>query len=234
MSNNSLPLPKSTSLEDALRGHKAVRESLTHQVYNKLRTAIVLGHLAPNTRLAQVEIANQMGTSQAPVREALRQLERDGLVEYRPRSGTFVAELSGDKVFEVFSIRSMVESFAVRRAIAHFDSHKRDILNQLIDQMYHAADQDDLLAVVEYDLEFHRCLCRWAEHLALLNIWNPLYAQIQRYLIQTQRHHFPDLHSIAKTHLIIVEAMCQGNPDEAAQIIEEHVMQWARQEPWNK
>lgn len=234
MSNDPLPLSNSTSLEDALRGHPAVRESLTHQVYNKLRTAIVLGQLVPNTRLAQVEIANQMGTSQAPVREALRQLERDGLVEYRLRSGAFVAELSGDKVFEVFSIRSLVESFAVRRAITHFDSHKRDTLNQLIDQMYRAADQDDLFALVEYDLEFHCCLCRWADHPALLNIWNPLYAQIQRYLIQTQRHHFPNLRDIAKTHEAIVEAMCEGNADEAARVIEEHVMQWARREPRNK
>ncbi|NJN92840.1 MAG: GntR family transcriptional regulator [Anaerolineales bacterium] len=234
MSNNLLPLSNLTSLEDALQGPKAVRESLTHQVYNKLRTAIVLSKLAPNTRLAQVEIAKQMGTSQAPVREALRQLERDGLVEYRPRSGTFVAELSGDKVFEVFSIRNMVECFAVRRAIVHFDGDKRDILNQLIEQMYRAADRDDLFTVVEYDLEFHRCLCRWAEHPALLNIWNPLYAQIQRYLIQTQRHHFPNLRDIAKTHKAIVEAMCEGNADEAARVIEEHVMQWARRELRNK
>ncbi len=234
MSDTSLPSPGPTTLGDALRGHRAVRESLAHQVYTKLRTAIVLGQLTPNTRLAQVEIANQMGTSQSPVREALRQLERDGLVEYRPRSGMFVGEFSGDKAFEVFSIRNMVECFAVRRAITRFNSEKRDFLNQLIDQMYRAAGQDDLMTLVDHDLEFHRSLCKWAEHPALLNIWNPLYAQIQRYLIQTQRYRFPDLHDIARTHHAIVDALCQGNPDEAARVIEEHVMMWARREPWNK
>jgi DNA-binding GntR family transcriptional regulator len=216
------------SLEDALRGHRAVRESLANQVYNKLRAAIILGNLSPNTRLAQVEIASQMGTSQAPVREALRQLERDGLVEHRPRSGVFVAELSGDKNFELFSIRSLVESFAIRRAVAHFDSQKCDTMNELINQMYRAADHDDLISLVDYDLAFHRCICEWSEHLVLLNIWNPLYAQIQRHLIQTQRLRFPDLHDIAKTHHPIVEAMCQGDPDEAARVVEAHVMMWAR------
>jgi DNA-binding GntR family transcriptional regulator len=230
MSDSAAALPNSMSLEDALRGHKAVRESLADQVYNKLRAEIILSNLSPNTHLAQAEIAKQMGTSQAPVREALRQLERDGLVEYRPRSGVFVAELSGDKLFELFAIRSLVETFAIRRAVVHFDRQKCDTMNELIDQMYRAADLDDLVLLVDYDLAFHRCICEWSEHLALLNLWNPLYAQIQRHLIQTQRLHFPDLHDIAKTHHVIVETMCQGDADEAARVVEAHVMMWVKQE----
>src|SRR5215470_12665444 len=86
--------------------------SLPDQVYEHLRRAIISAELPPGEKLIELEIAAQMGTSQGPVREALQRLERDGLVERRARSATFVTSISPDEMYELFSIRSVIEGFA--------------------------------------------------------------------------------------------------------------------------
>jgi DNA-binding GntR family transcriptional regulator len=91
--------------------------SLADQVYAYLRTAIISEQLAPNARIVELEIANTMGTSQGPVREALQRLEREGLVTKQPHSAIFVTTVSIDEMYELFSIRSVIEaSPSARRA----------------------------------------------------------------------------------------------------------------------
>lgn len=210
--------------ESSRRTGQIMGGSLADQVHTYLRTAIILGDLKPGERLAQTDIATQMGTSQAPVREAFQRLERDGLVERHPRSGHFVTNISPDEMYELFSIRSSVERFAVRRTVKKISSAQCNRLEALIEQMHQAALQDDMMLLVENDLTFHQQICEWSGNSTLLKVWTPLYSQIQRFVVQTHRHYFDDLVEIAKTHYPIVETLRQGNPDEAARIIDEHVM----------
>lgn len=198
--------------------------SLADQVHTYLRTAIILGELKPGERLAQTDIAAQMGTSQAPVREAFQRLERDGLVNRHPRSGHFVTDISADEMYELFSIRSSVERFAIRRAIKNITATQCNQLDRLIAQMHQAASQDDMMLLVENDLAFHQQICEWSGNNTLLKVWTPLYSQIQRFVVQTHRQYFNDLVEIASTHYPIVESLRAEDPDEAAQIIDEHVM----------
>src|SRR5215470_19708501 len=95
-----------------LQPRTAKLASLSDQVYEHLRLAIIHTDLVPGEKLVELEIAAQMGTSQGPVREALQRLERDGLVERRARSATFVTSISPDEMYELFSIRSVIEGFA--------------------------------------------------------------------------------------------------------------------------
>src|SRR3954453_21086728 len=90
--------------------------SLPDQVYEHLRRAIVTAQLKPGEKLVELEIAAQMGTSQGPVREALQRLERDGLFERQARIATYVSSISMDEMYELFSVRSVIEGFAIRRA----------------------------------------------------------------------------------------------------------------------
>src|ERR1041385_1952555 len=90
--------------------------SLSNQVYDYLRTAIICADLPPGAKLVELDIAAQMGTSQGPVREALQRLERDGLVERQARSATYVSRISIDEMYELFSVRTVIEGYAIRRA----------------------------------------------------------------------------------------------------------------------
>lgn len=93
---------------------RATLGSLATQVYEQLRSAIIRGELAPDSKLVELEIAQKMGTSQGTVREALQRLEREGLVERRSHRGTYVTILSLSEIHESFVIRSTIEGFAAR------------------------------------------------------------------------------------------------------------------------
>src|SRR6185436_6452712 len=90
--------------------------SLSDQVYEQLRSSIISAERNPGEKLVELEIAAQMGTSQGPVREALQRLERDGLVERQARSATYVSSISMDEMYELFSVRSVIEGYAIQRA----------------------------------------------------------------------------------------------------------------------
>src|SRR5688500_17195627 len=98
--------------------------SLSDQVYEHLRLAIICQELPPGEKLVELDIAAQRGTSQGPVREALQRLERDGLVQRRARSATFVTPISMDEVYEMFSIRCDIEVFAAKRTAKHITSEQ--------------------------------------------------------------------------------------------------------------
>src|SRR5262245_8324192 len=207
-------------------------ESLADQIYGRLREEIIHGHFQPGKRLVELDIAAQMGTSQGPVREALQRLERDGLVERRVRSATFVADTSIGEIYELFSIRSLVESFAIRHTIARITPDQCDELQTLVEDMRRAGRADDMIALVEHDVEFHRRICEWSGSTTLFRTWMPLYSQIQRFIALTHRRYFPDLVELANTHQPIVEVLRGGDAEQAARIIQEHIMLiWSKVEP---
>jgi DNA-binding GntR family transcriptional regulator len=174
-------------------------ESLADQIYGRLREEIIHGRLQPGKRLVELDIAAQMGTSQGPVREALQRLERDGLVERRVRSATFVADISIGEIYELFSIRSLVENMRL------------------------ASRADDMILLVEHDLEFHRRICEWSGSATLFRTWMPLYSQIQRFIALMHRRYFPDLVELANTHQPRVEVLRGREAEEAARIIRSKV-----------
>jgi len=203
--------------------------SLADQIYGRLRGAIIRGQLHPGKRLVELEIAAQFGTSQGPVREALQRLERDGLVERRVRSATFVTDISVDEMHSLFSVRAMIEGFAVRYAASKITSEQCDELQALIENMRRAGHDEDMAVLVEHDMMFHRCICEWSGNTTLLRAWTPLYSQIQRFVTQTHQRYFPHLEEIAEMHQPIVDTLLSGNADEAADLLQKHIMLiWSR------
>src|SRR5580765_5044261 len=109
--------------------------SLSDQVYEQLRSSIISAERNPGEKLVELEIAAQMGTSQGPVREALQRLERDGLVERQARSATYVSSISMDEMYELFSVRSVIEGYAIRRAAQKITPEQCNYLESLIGEM---------------------------------------------------------------------------------------------------
>jgi DNA-binding GntR family transcriptional regulator len=171
-----------------------------------------------------LDIAAQMGTSQGPVREALQRLERTGLVQRRSHSATFVTALVLDEMYELFSIRSVIEGFAIRRTVACITPEQCDQLAHLTDLMREEGRREDMLGLTVYDLEFHRLICKWSGNATLLRAWDPLYSQIQRFVVRTHRNYFPSVTAVADTHDPIVAALRQHEVEKVTPLIQEHIM----------
>jgi DNA-binding GntR family transcriptional regulator len=206
--------------------------SLSDQVYDFLRTAIICAELSPGEKLVELEIAAQMGTSQGPVREALQRLERDGLVERRVRSATFVSTISIEEMYELFSIRSVIEGFAIRRTAHKITDKQCDQLEELVQKMAYAGSQNDLTTLAEYDMQFHRYIVEWSGSAGLQRAWTPLSGQIQRFIVQSHPEHYTDYVEVGTRHHPIVAALRQRDSESAAQAIQEHIMLiWPRINP---
>jgi DNA-binding GntR family transcriptional regulator len=197
--------------------------SLVDQVYESLRKSIFKGDLKDGDRIVELDIAQQMGISQGPVREALQRLDNDGLVERRARSATFVSTISIDKVFDLFEIRNAIESHAIHHTAKTITPNQIDELQALVDAMRMAAKIKDLISLTTTDIQFHQYLVEWSGDRTLLLSWMPLFSQIQRFKIRYHRHFFPNLEEIAEIHQPIINALCQHDVELATRLLSEHI-----------
>jgi DNA-binding GntR family transcriptional regulator len=170
-----------------------------------------------------MDIAQQMGISQGPVREALQRLDNDGLVERRARSATYVSSISIQEMFDLFEIRNTIETLAIRHTAQIISPNQVDELQSLVDAMRTAAKADDLITLTTYDIQFHKHICEWSGDRALLRSWMPLFSQIQRFKIRYHRHFFPDLVEIADIHQPMVDALRQHDVELSTRLLGEHI-----------
>lgn len=207
--------------------------SLSDQVYEHLRLAIVSAELQSGEKLVELDIAAQMGTSQGPVREALQRLERDGLVERRARSATFVTPILLDEMYELFSIRNVIEGFGAGRTARKITPEQCDELDELIQKMAQAGALKEIITLAEYDMQFHRRLVEWSGSAGLLRAWLPLSSQIERFIVHTHPLHYPDFVEVGRRHQPIVEALRNHDENSAIQAVQAHIMLiWSRINPY--
>jgi DNA-binding GntR family transcriptional regulator len=197
--------------------------SLRDQVADSIRRAIDAGVLSPGQRLVEAEIANQMGTSRAPVREAIRLLEQEGIVNNIPRRGSFIVKLENKDIEEIYSLRSVLESLAVREALPLSDEVLTE-LQGLVDEMYLAAETNDMVTLVERDLDFHKCIVINANHSRLLDVWQRMSAQLRLFLAMKDRL-YENPGDVAETHIPLLEALRDGDIEMAQSVLGEHIVE---------
>src|SRR6202011_3416497 len=146
-----------TDGRDGLR--PATRRMLGAEVTHALRQAILGGRYRPGEQITETEIAQQMGVSHGPVREALRELESEDLLVIEPHRGAFVKSFTASDIREVYQFRSAIETAAVTLAVQRSTDADLAQLDALIEQMRQASAASDLDGLIELDLEFHRVLC---------------------------------------------------------------------------
>jgi DNA-binding GntR family transcriptional regulator len=151
-------------------------QELTSTIYDSLRVAIVSGRLEPNGRINQDAVARELGCSKTPVREALRWLERDGLVKLEQNRGAFVAEFTDRDLFEIYELRELLEPHAA--AIACAVATRADVAN-LRDLRDRIAEiwNDDPMAAFELNREFHERLCAPCQNGLLLHLLGLVWSQ---------------------------------------------------------
>jgi DNA-binding GntR family transcriptional regulator len=130
-----------------------VHESLAQGVTRQIREAILDGRLAPGVRIRQEELAQRFGTSRIPVRDALRQLESEGLITLKPNSGAWVSRMDYDEYSELYRLREVVEPFAIAQSAPNMTDAILQRLTELADELERSAD--DLTRWLELDRRFH-------------------------------------------------------------------------------
>jgi DNA-binding GntR family transcriptional regulator len=197
--------------------------TLTDAVTDTIRNAILTGSLQPGARLVEVSIAKQMQMSRGPVREALRLLEKEGLVARIPRKGTCVASLTPEDVEEIYSFRSVVEGFAIRRAMHYVSPQDIDRISLLVEQIKQALLGNNRRTKNDLTLQVHREICKLSRHKRLLDAWTTIGHQIWLCSAIATHMELP-LPREMLTHQDLLDALQSNDPDFAERTIKEHIL----------
>ncbi len=200
--------------------HKSLREAALAAI----RQAISGGDLKPGQRLVESDIAEQMGISRAPVREALCQLETEGLVVSEPHRGTFVTEVSATDLWEIYTLRAAIERLAVRLVTEKASAEMLAQLQQAVADMAQAAHEGDLSRLAALDMSFHETLCRASGHSRLLATWLSMTAQIRIFIDLTSTLYLP-ADEVVCLHTEVVEHIQNGRAEEAGQSLARHILE---------
>jgi DNA-binding GntR family transcriptional regulator len=157
------------------------RKSLGEHVFESLKHSIVRGKISSGEWLVESHIAETLGISRTPVREAIHKLEREGLIERQPRGGFTVLGLERDDIEETFGIRSVLEGYAARLAAVKHDAQELEQLENKIDEFQNALDQKKMNLLPGINTEFHDLLYSLSKSPKLINMINGLHDQIYRY-----------------------------------------------------
>jgi DNA-binding GntR family transcriptional regulator len=197
--------------------------NLRDHIEQQISNAILKGVFRPGERLVESAIAETLGVSRAPVREALAALEREGIVMQIPRRGYFVVDLTDKDIEEIYSLRLMLEVGALRRAVERVTEEDLADLQRLVDELGDAArDQQDPEAIVALDLAFHQHLCHLADHSRLCAAWNSLRLQTQMLIGWTSKTHYRQPDQPRETHQRIVDTLREKDIEQGEAFLTEH------------
>jgi DNA-binding GntR family transcriptional regulator len=193
---------------------------LATAVTSALRESIIDGSLAPGQRLVETDLADRYDVSRGPIRDALAELERSGLVELRPRKGSFVRSLTATDVHEVYSLRIALESLALRTAIEAGTTVSD--LAPLLRQLEAAHADHDVSAIGRADMALHRAIVSAAQHRRLLEAWESLADQTLLMMAALPLVD-PEIQGPMGAHHAIVEALRQADADAAVAALAGHL-----------
>jgi len=197
--------------------------SLRRRATDTLRSAIVAGRLQPGDRLKEVELAEQLGISRAPVREALRQLEHEGLVASSPYRATEVLGVSQDEIAEVLvPVRLTLESFAFRKAMPLLTKDDFEVLERLVASMRDSGARGDLDELAAADVRFHELVIARSGQPHCLQIWRSIEPRVRAYFRRDASAH-PRPDELADEHQELLDALCAGDQKQLVKTLARHI-----------
>ena len=196
------------------------RSVLSDQVKDRLLQAILDGRYPPGARIVETRVARELGTSQAPVREALRDLEALGVVETTAFRGARVRRPTADELLEAYAVRAELEALGARLAIPSLSQGDLDVLAADLASMRRAAALGDFHAEAAADADFHGHIIEIAGNATLVRVWRHLEPFSRTYITLVVPG--ADAFRIADLHPPVLEALRRRDPDEAATALRQH------------
>jgi DNA-binding GntR family transcriptional regulator len=197
--------------------------SRRQQVVDVLRDAIISGDLVPGEQLKQDVLAARLTVSPGPVREALRQLESEGLVEHFPNRGVFVCDITTEEFLGVLlPVRSAIETFAVPLAARAMTSDQLAELQGIVEAMEMGAQAGDLRGINELDVQFHELTVKASGSTHALQLWHTVGPRIRAQIYRLAPRH-RDAFEIAVEHRSLLEAIRTQDEPTIVSAVNEHI-----------
>jgi DNA-binding GntR family transcriptional regulator len=198
-----------------------VKKTYKDQVVDHVYRMILDGDLKPGERLKESLLAEQMGISRAPIREAMKELIMNGLVDYRPQVGNFIPVLSPKEIVDSYSTRGVLEGYAIMEACDKFGVEDIRYLDELVEQMEFFATKSNHKKVVDVGGEFHDLLISKNDNLQLLEFSNRLSRKLHILFFKHWGRLY-DAREIGRRHRKIVDALKRKDGDLIEKVVRDH------------
>jgi len=203
-------------------------------VFEYLRNSILNGELEPGERLMELQLAQQLGVSRTPVREAIRKLELEGLVEMIPRKGAYVADMSIKDILDVLEVRMFLEGLAAYLAAERMSEDEIEKLKEVLKKFEEGLVTMEKEDMIELDNKFHDMIIAGSRNNKLLQIVQGLQEQFQRFRV-IYFNEYNEHQDLIKYHRAIVEAIDNRDSKQAqeyaqthVELIEESIIKWRK------
>ncbi len=218
-------MPSPSAVPPEGDAHKVVVPSVVEAVVHGLRQLIMSGEVKPGDRLIEERLTERFGVSRPPLREALRILQRDGMVTSKPRRGFVVMPITADDVREIYSLRFALERLAIELGVPVRDPARLQPMRDALEQMRRAAkknDQDEILAA---NGRFHHALIMLPRHTRLARAYETLRMQLQfcmAYNLAFRQRLYGDPDDVVRRHEVLLERIEDGDVDAVVHELAHH------------
>ena len=202
-----------------LQNHRPLREI----VYEELKKQILVGEIAPGTRMMEVDLADDMGVSRTPVREAIRKLEKEGLVTIEPRRGAYASDISIKDIEDVLEVRQDLEGMAAAMAALRVTEDQKALLNKATEDYKKAVESGNIKEIIRCDEAFHKLIVSCSDNKTLIH----LVSQVQELALRFRYIYYDDFSRFGSQpmeHKEIIEAILSGDAEKARQAAGEHIL----------
>ena len=191
-------------------------------VFKKLRRAILLEELKAGERLTEIRLADRLGVSRTPIREAMRKLELEGLVVMVPRRGAVVAKISEKNLRDVLEIRRVLDMLCARLACERMSEEAKEKLNTACQDFEEAVKSGDLRDVAQKDVALHNIIIEATGNLTLQQMLDNLAEQMYRYRVKYLKDD-SQYQTLSREHRAICKSIMSGDQETAVRLVKEHI-----------
>lgn len=202
----------------SLQNHRPLREI----VYEELKRQIMVGEIAPGTRMMEVDLADEMGVSRTPVREAIRKLEKEGLVTIEPRRGAYASDISAKDMVDVLEVRQDLEGMAAGLAAQKIAEGDILQLKDMTRRYKEAVEAGDIEEIIKQDEDFHKYIVGLSDNKTLIK----MVSQVQELALRFRYIYYDDFSRFKNQpleHQEIMEAIMSGDANSARRFAEVHI-----------
>lgn len=208
--------------EEGVRKPLKKRSLFRDEISDYIKEAILSGELKPGDRIVETRWARELGVSQSPVREAIRELEMIGLVENRPFQGCFVRELTVKDVKDSYRVRMSLETLGMQDAVASITDEQLQEIYNVMKEMETAAENHDFDLYIKLDTLFHQKIIEVSKNATLLRLWSQCYIREWTH-IGTKKLSDRSLEHLANRHEAIYDALAARDEKTAVQAVVTHL-----------
>jgi len=206
------------------------RKNLSEQIIDAIRNAIVEGRFRPGDKIPEAELAEQLGVSRTPVREAFKLLEQQGLIEIRSKHGTYVASMNRAEAEDGLHVRAALEVLAVRQALERLSVEEWDKLcgryEAMLQAAWRASDTADAVVGIEFDIAWHPLLVESAGNQALLRTWSMAGLSNLIWSFEFELYPLDDVafKSWVLRHVEFLDVLRSRDPDACEEAVRSHIL----------